>query len=110
MERVAQKNVGAHSICDRGGPRRRERARADMESAPTIISIVQAFKRYSTVEYIRLVKRGQDAPFDKHLWQRSFHDHVIRNETDYRMIAEYIQSNPRLWHKDCFYEEPSHEP
>jgi hypothetical protein len=26
------------------------------------------------------------------------------------MIAEYIQSNPRLWHKDCFYEEPSHEP
>ena len=87
-----------------------ERARADMESAPTIISIVQAFKRYSTVEYIRLVKRGQTAPFDKHLWQRSFHDHVIRNETDYRMIAEYIQSNPRLWHKDCFYEEPSHEP
>ena len=44
------------------------------------------------------------------LWQKSFHDHVIRNETDYRMIAEYIQSNPRLWHKDCFYEEPSHEP
>ena len=87
-----------------------DRARADMESAPTIISIVQAFKRYSTVEYIRLVKRGQAAPFDNHLWQRSFHDHVIRNETDYRMIAEYIQSNPRLWHKDCFYEEPSHEP
>ena len=87
-----------------------ERAGADMESAPTIISIVQAFKRYSTVEYIRLVKRGQAAPFDKHLWQRSFHDHVIRNETDYRMIAEYIQSNPQLWHKDCFYEEPSHEP
>ena len=31
-------------------------------------------------------------------------------ETDFRMIAEYIQSNPRLWHKDCFYEEPPHEP
>ena len=40
------------------------------------------------------------------LWQKSFHDHVIRNETDYRMIAEYIQSNPQLWHKDCFYKEP----
>ena len=35
---------------------------------------------------------------------------VFRNETDYRMIAEYIQSNPQLWHKDCFYEEPPHEP
>ena len=87
-----------------------ERARADMESAPTIISIVQAFKRYSTVEYIRLVKSGQAIPFDKRLWQRSFHDHIVRNETDYRMIVAYIQSNPQLWHKDCFYEEPPHEP
>ncbi len=43
-----------------------------MESAPTIISIVQAFKRYSTVEYIRLVKRGQAAPFDKHLGSAPF--------------------------------------
>ncbi len=80
------------------------------ESAPTVISIVQAFKRYSTIEYIRLVKGGQAVPFDKRLWQRSFHDHVVRNETDFRMIAEYIQSNPQLWHKDCFYEEPPHEP
>ena len=87
-----------------------QRPRADMESAPTVISIVQAFKRYSTIEYIRLVKGGQAVPFDKRLWQRSFHDHVVRNETDFRMIAEYIQSNPQLWHKDCFYEEPPHEP
>lgn len=27
-----------------------------------------------------------------------------------RMTAEYIQSNPQNWHKDCFYEEPPHEP
>ena len=87
-----------------------ERARADMESAPTVIEIVQAFKRYSTVEYIRLVKSGQAIPFDKRLWQRSFHDHIVRNEADYCMIASYIQSNPQLWHKDCFYEEPPHEP
>ena len=87
-----------------------ERARADMESAPTVVEIVQAFKRYSTIAYIRLVKDGQAIPFDKRLWQRSFHDHIVRNETDYRMIAAYIQSNPQLWHKDCFYEEPPHEP
>ena len=87
-----------------------ERARADMESAPTVVEIVQAFKRYSTIAYIRLVKDGQAIPFDKRLWQRSFHDHIVRNETDYRMIVEYIQSNPQLWHKDCFYEEPPHEP
>ena len=33
-------------------------SRADMESAPTISEIVQSFKRYSTVEYVKMVKDG----------------------------------------------------
>ena len=37
-------------------------SRADMESAPTVSEIVQAFKRYSTVEYIKLVKERDIAP------------------------------------------------
>jgi len=40
---------------------------------------------------------------DKNIWQRGFHDHVIRNQKDYDMIAEYIQNNPAAWQKDCFY-------
>jgi len=36
-------------------------------------------------------------------WQRSFHDHIVRNEEDYSRIAEYIQNNPALWQDDCFY-------
>ena len=36
-------------------------------------------------------------------WQRSFHDHVIRNEDEYNLITEYIQNNPSLWQEDCFY-------
>ena len=31
------------------------------------------------------------------VWQRSFHDHVIRNEQDYREIWEYIDENPVRW-------------
>jgi REP element-mobilizing transposase RayT len=27
-------------------------------------------------------------------WQRSFHDHIIRDECDYDRIAEYIENNP----------------
>ena len=30
----------------------------------------------------------------KQLWQRSFHDHVIRNEADFRETVEYIMLNP----------------
>jgi REP element-mobilizing transposase RayT len=36
-------------------------------------------------------------------WQKSFHDHIIRNENDYIRIAEYIESNPITWEQDCFH-------
>ena len=38
--------------------------RADMESAPTLDQVVCAFKRYSTVEYIKLVKAGRVPAFE----------------------------------------------
>jgi len=37
------------------------------------------------------------------LWQRSFHDHVIRNHDDYALIWQYVDENPARWHEDCFY-------
>jgi putative transposase len=36
-------------------------------------------------------------------WQTRFHDHIIRNETDYQNIAEYIVANPSRWLEDKFY-------
>ena len=38
------------------------------------------------------------------LWQRSFYDHVIRNETDYLRIWQYIEENPLRWSEDIFFE------
>ena len=37
------------------------------------------------------------------LWQRSFHDHVIRDQKQYEKIWLYIETNPQRWDKDCFY-------
>ena len=42
---------------------------------------------------------------DYHVWQSSFHDHVIRNEKDYQRIWLYIEGNPARWREDCFYTE-----
>jgi REP element-mobilizing transposase RayT len=39
------------------------------------------------------------------VWQRSFHDHVIRDKRDYEKIWLYIEGNPQNWSKDCFYTE-----
>ncbi len=36
-------------------------------------------------------------------WQRSYHDHIIRNQKDYKKIWEYIDTNVLRWDKDCFY-------
>ena len=79
--------------------------RADMESAPTISEIIQSFKRYSTVEYTKLVKDGVLPPYDKQIWQRSFYDHVIRNRDDYNEIFKYIYENPMKWQFDKLYSE-----
>ncbi len=39
------------------------------------------------------------------IWQRGFHDHIIRDERDYERISQYIQENPMKWQDDCFYVE-----
>ena len=41
------------------------------------------------------------------LFQRSYHDHVIRGDKDYLKIWEYITNNPARWGEDCFYTEES---
>ena len=40
---------------------------------------------------------------DEKLWQRSFHDHIIRGDKDYDKIWEYIDTNVLRWEMDCFY-------
>ena len=39
----------------------------------------------------------------KKIWQASFHDHAIRDQQGYEKIWQYIDSNPQLWEKDCFF-------
>ena len=39
------------------------------------------------------------------VWQRGFHDHIIRNRNDYEKISKYIYENPIIWQYDCFYTE-----
>ena len=37
-------------------------------------------------------------------WQRSFHDHIIRDEKSYENISNYIIDNPKTWDKDKFFQ------
>ena len=42
------------------------------------------------------------------IWQRSFHEHVIRSENDYHEIWEYIENNPARWAEDRYYTQSLH--
>ena len=55
--------------------------------------------------FVAALKRFCNADADASLFQRSFHDHIIRGEQDYLKIWQYIDSNPAKWTEDCFYAE-----
>lgn len=61
--------------------------------APTISTVIQQLKGVVTKQIGHPV------------WQKLFHDHVIRGEMDYLKIWEYIDNNPTRWEEDCFYIE-----
>lgn len=37
------------------------------------------------------------------IFQRSYYDHVIRNEADFLRIWQYIDENPLKWQLDCYF-------
>ena len=54
---------------------------------------------------ISALKRFVNKEVGKNIFQRSFHDHIIRDEHDYLKIWNYIDSNPAKWESDCFFVE-----
>ena len=58
---------------------------------------IRFFKTMTTNEYMKNVKKQLLTPFNKKLWQKSYYDHIIRNQEDYNDIWEYIESNPKKW-------------
>ncbi|HGO5849237.1 TPA: transposase, partial [Mannheimia haemolytica] len=59
----------------------------------SLFDIIQRFKSITTVEYIKNVRHNNWKPFHKKLWQRSYYEHIIRNEEDYLSIVKYIENN-----------------
>lgn len=68
--------------------------------APQLSQIIQWFKTMTTNEYIKGVKSGDYSPFDKRVWQRNYHEHIIKNYTELRAIQNYIKYNPIHWDND----------
>lgn len=71
------------------------------QSNSLLSDVVKTFKGRSTVAYREYI-RTKNLIFHP-LWQRSFYEHIIRNDKDYLRISEYIENNPIQWELDRFY-------
>ena len=61
------------------------------DTAPSVSVIVGQMKRWASKQ------AGHT------LWQKSFHEHVIRGERDFLEIWKYIDANPYKWENDCYF-------
>jgi REP element-mobilizing transposase RayT len=73
-------------------------------SAPTLQSgslgaIIGQFKSVET----KRIRRNPNIDPDHPLWQRNYHDHIIRNEADLNRIREYMLHNPARWQQDILF-------
>ena len=72
-----------HIILSIGGSG--EAAAGGIYAAPTVPRIMNSYK----------ASVSRDAGFP--IWQRSFYDHIIRNQPDFEETWKYIDNNPLQW-------------
>jgi len=63
---------------------------------PTLGQIVAYFKYQSTKEMNRIETESSITKF----WQRSYYEHIIRNEKELQQKTDYIMDNPSQWDED----------
>lgn len=80
----------------------------------SIGSIVRGFKigvtkwyrdKIKSVIENKMPREGylQISIYENKIWQRNYHEHIIRNEESYLKISSYIINNPINWKEDKFY-------
>ena len=49
---------------------------------------------------ISSIKRYTNKQAGFNMWQDSYHDHIIRDETEYQRVWQYLDNNPEQWEQD----------
>lgn len=70
------------------------------DPSPTVDAVVGWLKFQSTKE----INKIQNSLGEK-VFQRSFYDHIVRNQEDYEEIGKYIFENPARWQFDKLFND-----
>lgn len=57
----------------------------------------------SVARIIKMMKEAVTKSVGRSIWQKGYHDHIIRSDADYLRIWHYIDTNPAKWREDCYY-------
>ncbi len=63
--------------------------------SPSLGKIVAYFKYQST----KHINQHHNTPGTR-IWQRNYHDHIIRDDIDLQRLRQYMQNNPMKWELD----------
>ena len=103
---TSEKNIG----CLR--PPRHGELRDDNHFNSRLAVIIRSFKAACSIEVKRQlqniaetpsIRRAQNIAPLQGIWQRNYHEHIIRNQRAFENIMNYVDTNIDKWNKDCFY-------
>jgi len=79
-------------------PRRAPTTTTEKFGKPVSGSIPTIIRSYKSAVALRVnyVRSGDSTP----VWQRNYHEHIIRNDREMGNVWRYIESNPVLWEDD----------
>ncbi len=73
---------------------------------PNHIHMIIAIDKQNKVTLSKIIKRYKEnitKEIRYCIWQKSFYEHIIRDENEYYKIKEYIQNNVINWEKDIYF-------
>lgn len=79
--------------------------RLDGAMAASLNDVIRWFKSMTTVRYSRGVRDLGWPPYDRAMWQRSYYDHIVRDDRDLERLRDYIEANPANWNTDQLFAE-----
>ena len=65
---------------------------------PPLQNVVGQIKSFTTMKWNKIFDTQMQT-----LWQRGYHDHIIRGEKECYLIYQYIDENPIKWVMDKYY-------
>lgn len=78
---------------------------AMLASRPTDVFGLTRTNPISLSSIVRSLKILTTKKYGQAVFQPSFHEHIIRNESDYLQCWQYIDNNPAKWTLDRYYSE-----